>query len=961
MRQRAAAIAAACLLLTASVPWSSTAEETGDAGETPAGGPQYTASADAERAVENSGYPGYPEYLASHAEAPAAAEQVTVPAAEYTAARGAELERVAAEGGERLNWSGGGDAGWTVAVPEAAPYQIPLRYCPLEGTGADIELGVQIDGAYPFAEAAALSLPRWWRNDGDSRTDAQGNEFTPVQTEAFLWSDGWLTDPNDVLSEPLQFYLQKGVNRLTVKLLNEAVSLEAIVLCPRRDTPAYEEYLKNHEGAADYTGVQLDIQGEKADFKSSDSLIPLTDQSSPHASPSDPQRSRLNYIGATNWQTTGDTLVWQVEVPESGFYTLSFKYLQSYLLNGQSYRSFAVDGEIPFAEAAQIAFPYATGWKVMTFADADGRAYRIYLEKGVHSLSLTASMGPMAEIYYDLQSVTEGLGTLYRKMTMIIGETPDANRDYDLFRQIPGLEEALTDYSARLEQIAVEMEKIAGMRGGSGVSVVRNMAGTLDRMLQYYWKIQMYKSDYYSNYGSLCAWLNERNNMPLALDQFMLTAPEAEVDPHMAGFFERIAYSAARFFSSFAADYDLLSGKEELTVWLYWGRDQSKVLDFMIRDSFTAQTGVAVNLQIVNASLVQGLISGKAPDCVLTLGRAQPVNMAMRGVLYDLTAFEDFDQVVAERYMPSACEPYMFNGGCYALPDAQQFFMLFYRTDVFEEIGLTVPKTWEEFLYCVTVIQRNNMQTGIPYAGVSEDSGGLQSLFPTLLLQMGGQMYNERLDGTDLTSLTAVQAFRFWTDLYTKYKLPQSYDFYTRFRMGEMPLAIASYTQYSLLSVAAPEISGRWAMDVLPGFEQEDGSIRNTSAATGTGAVMLKETENPQAAWEFLKWWTSAEVQEQFSREVESVLGISARHPTANVEAFSRYSWSGDGLEKMLEQWENTEEIPEVPGSYYTSRGIDQAFWNTVSLGENPREMLIRWSRFIDEEIQRKRDEYHLN
>ena len=82
MRQRAAAIAAACLLLTASVPWSSTAEETGDAGETPAGGPQYTASADAERAVENSGYPGYPEYLASHAEAPAAAEQVTVPAAE---------------------------------------------------------------------------------------------------------------------------------------------------------------------------------------------------------------------------------------------------------------------------------------------------------------------------------------------------------------------------------------------------------------------------------------------------------------------------------------------------------------------------------------------------------------------------------------------------------------------------------------------------------------------------------------------------------------------------------------------------------------------------------------------------------------------------------------------------------------------------------------------------------------
>lgn len=948
MRRRAMAIMLAGVLLTTLIPWSPLAEEA-ENGET----------ALSDKANKEADYPGY---LAAYADTPTPSQGVCVSAVDYLESREAELVTTEGEtGGECLAWSGGGEVDWSVTAPEDGLYQIALHYLPLEGTGSDIELGLKIDGRHPFTEAASLYLPRWWRNEGDSRTDAKGNEFTPVQKELSCWSDGWLLDPNKVLSEPLRFYLTAGTHRLTLQLLAESFSLETLILEPAQALSSYEEYLEEHGSAPDYTGVQLDLEGEKADIKSSDALIPLSDQSSPHVSPQDPKHSRLNYIGATNWQTVGDTLIWQVEVPESGYYAVSFKYLQTYLLNGQSYRSFAVDGKIPFAEAAAIAFPYTTGWKVSAFSDETGTTYRVYLEKGVRSLSLTVSMGPMAEVYYDLQAIIEGLGTLYRKMTMVIGETPDANRDYDLFQQIPDMEETLTVYSAQLEEIAAAMESMSGMRGGSGISVVRNMAGTLDRMLRYYWKVQMYKSDYYSNYGSLCAWLNEMKNMPLALDQIMLTAPGSPVDAHMAGWGERVAFSFSRFFHTFLSDYSSPAEEEELTVWLYWGRDQSKILDFMIRDSFTAETGISVNIQIVNASLVQALISGKAPDCVLTLGRAQPVNMAMRGVLYDLSSFDDFEQVTQERFMPSACQPYMFNGGCYALPDAQQFFMLFYRTDVFEEIGLTVPKTWEEFLYCVTVIQRNNMQTGVPYAGVSEDSGGLQSLFPTLLLQMGGRMYNDRLDGTDLTSLTSVEAFRFWTDLYTKYKLPQSYDFYTRFRTGEMPLAIASYTQYSLLSVAAPEINGRWAMDVLPGFEQEDGSIRNTSAATGTGAVMLKETKNPEAAWAFLKWWTSAEVQEQYSREVESVLGISARHPTANVEAFSRYSWSGNGLEKMLEQWKDTEEIPEIPGSYYTSRGIDQAFWNTINLGENPREMLVQWSRFIDEEIQRKREEYHLN
>ena len=44
-------------------------------------------------------------------------------------------------------------------------------------------------------------------------------------------------------------------------------------------------------------------------------------------------------------------------------------------------------------------------------------------------------------------------------------------------------------------------------------------------------------------------------------------------------------------------------------------------------------------------------------------------------------------------------QPYIYEGGVYAVPETQNFDMLFYRTDVFAELGLTPPETWEAVSY----------------------------------------------------------------------------------------------------------------------------------------------------------------------------------------------------------------------------------------------------------------------
>ena len=257
------------------------------------------------------------------------------------------------------------------------------------------------------------------------------------------------------------------------------------------------------------------------------------------------------------------------------------------------------------------------------------------------------------------------------------------------------------------------------------------------------------------------------------------------------------------------------------------------------------------------------------------------------------------------------------------------------------------------------------MQVSLPYtqilqmAQVNSGAGGL-SIFPSVLLQNGGHLYRDDLRSTALTTPEAITAFKFWTAFYTDYKIPVTADFYNRFRSGLMPMGIQPYTMYSVFSVAAPEIKGRWVMAEIPGFEQPDGSVDNRQVGAGTGCAILNHSDNPQNAWEFLKWWTSPDTQLRYSNNVESILGVAGRVPTATIEALMRLPWDFGNAARLEKQWAKVQELPEVPGGYFVARSIDQAFWNVVNNNQNEKQMLLKWSKIADEEIWRKRREYNL-
>ena len=150
-----------------------------------------------------------------------------------------------------------------------------------------------------------------------------------------------------------------------------------------------------------------------------------------------------------------------------------------------------------------------------------------------------------------------------------------------------------------------------------------------------------------------------------------------------------------------------------------------------------------------------------------------------------------------------------------------------------------------------------------------------------------------------------------------------------------MPLGIASYNMYNTLRVASPEIDGLWEMTPVPGKRMPDGTIRRTEAANGTASLIFKNTAHLEASWKFIRWWTSAEAQTRYAKDMEAVLGLSGRQSPANIEALQSLSWTNRECQALLEQMNQIEEIPAPVGGYYLIRNIENAFTDTVISAKN--------------------------
>ena len=560
---------------------------------------------------------------------------------------------------------------------------------------------------------------------------------------------------------------------------------------------------------------------------------------------------------------------------------------------------------------------------------------------------------------------------------MITGPSPDKYTDYYVHREIPELLEVFENLSIQLLAEEKNIEKLAG-NAGTEAAALERLATVLERGVEKPDKIPSMISNgsIKDNVASVSSWMRQYREQPLEIDFIELVPAEKDFTPVKAHFGKSFSFAFKGFINSFFEDYTKLSdvSGESINVWIGLGRDQANVIKQMTDSDYNTSHGTQVSINLVQGGIMEAVLAGKGPDASLFTGGEFPVNLAVRDLIEPMDDMPGFDEVKT-RFQRTAMVNYQYDGETYAIPIDRNFPMMFYRKDMLAQIGITEPpETWDDLIDMLPAIQRKYMQPGLILPGVVTSTGTntaavsvspateMGHTFALLMLQSGMNYYNDAQTATNFDTQTAVDAFATWTDFYNVYKFDQTYDAFTRFRTGEAPIVIQNYCGfYNQLNIAAPEIKGLWDFCSVPGTRRADGTVSHAANSNGSGAIILSNCKDKEAAWEFIKWFTDTDTMVEYGQNVEGVMGPLGRFAPANVEALKQLNWSNRDLEKILSQMEELEEIPIVPSAYVVTRSIMNAFRSVVNDKENARETLRWYNIDINREITRKRENLGLD
>ena len=865
---------------------------------------------------------------------------------------------------------------YEVDIAEEGMYEFGISYYPVAGNGSSIQRSFFVDGELSYRELSLIEFSRVWVNTSDIwDEDNQGNDLKPTQMEAPEWLFSRFYDQDGYVTEPLSIFLTKGKHEITVVSRREPMILHSIYLQNEESLfdykTVYEQQKK--DGVSDTSGQSIEIQAEYATKKSSRMLYPVQDQSSPAITPYSAKELKNNSIGGNSWRLTGQWIEWEFDADADGFYNITLHSKQNFVKGIYVSRKIMIDGEVPFEELNHYGFTYDSTWKMTTLSDASGEPYRFYLNKGHHTLRMQVVLGDFAGVISDVQSIVTELNSEYRKIIRITGVSPDEYRDYQIEKRLPELEGELKVIRDELDEVLNTLDTLGV--AGSEETVIITMRDQLNEILRDTEKITKMVKAFKTNVSALGTWITNAQQQPLQLDAIYITSPDQKVTEENGSVAAGVVHEFKKLFYSFIVDYNAIGNVAEegedsrtITVWIGSGRDQANVIKALIDETFTPETNINVNVQLVDMNtLLQATLAGQGPDVALQVANGTvatsstgttassndlPVNYGLRSAVVDLTQFPDYEDVV-KRFRESAVEPFMYDGALYALPETQSFEMMFYRKDILNELGIEIPKTWDDMKVVLSELSKNQMSLGMLPTELT---------FTSLLYQHDGELYNEDATASALDSDEAVNAFKTYCEFYTDYKLDRETSVEQRFRTGESPIIIADYTTYNVLEVSAPDIKGLWGFTALPGVKEEDGSINNISASTGLACMMMSGTKDKEASWEFMKWWLSAEIQTSYGEEMEGLMGEAARYPTANIEAFANLPWPTDDYEALEAQFANVKGIRQVPGSYFTWRNVNNAFYTVAVADEDkrmqPREALYEYLEYINAEITSKREEF---
>lgn len=847
-------------------------------------------------------------------------------------------------------------------VSEEGYYHIEVDYKVAAATLNQITVAVKVNGQVYYDEMSTIEIPIIWQDESKTYlTDRYGDEVLPNQVIDGSWQSVSLYNNTYVSVDPLLFWFNEGSNLVTIENTTSSVfTISDAKLTAPKQYLTYQEYQTQNPGTKHDSIV--DIQATNYKQKNS-SYVQAFAENNPSLKPFDSVYKKLNIIAGNTWQLSGQSLSYDVEVEQAGLYKIAFRYSNN-KFDFPVFRSIYINGEIPFEEVRSYAFANTatSQWNVETLGNDEGEFY-FYLNQGVNELTIRAESEPVQNAVRKVQLVIDHINTFSLEIRKITGKDIDKNRTWKFTNFIPETPLYLESYIILLKQAITELSVYAP--NGSASSTINNLQKALSRVENIYddyERIPLYLDDLVGGTGSISQFLGDSlqtiTNQPLYLNQVHIYNNHTLAKAN-ANFFEVVGSTFQSFFASFTSNkYSLTKEEGVVDVWVNRPITYVDMMQKMADQTFTPETGIKVKISVMPDpnKLVMASAAGQQPDVALGLASYMPYDLAIRNAAYDLSSFPDYWEY-SSQFAPGAFVPYILNDKAYALPETLDFNVIMYRKDIFDSLNFMVPDTWNEVIDILPELQKYGMNFYHPIAG----GVAIKWFYQTsgFVYQFGGNVYTEDGLRTNIASKEAVQGLTFLNQLFTNYALPeQVVSFYNSFRYATLPIGIADFATYQLIKNAAPELTGMWEIAPYPSITTAEYGTNRHYIANGTAGMIMQETDQPDDAWSFLKWWMSTETQSQFSFTLQSTYGPTYAWISGNINAFIESPFPEKHKEVILEQIKWLIDVPRTPGQYMLERSISD-IWNTAVFDGTPTGIAIdRYTIQINREMRKKMIEF---
>lgn len=860
----------------------------------------------------------------------------------------------ASELGEELAEGGSTTIAFTV---EQDVFGYPVfTYAMTGGNILDNGYTLLLDGRLPYQECSTLTLDSLWTQSGSFGKDRYGNEVVSMPEKSYAQTTCRMMGKAGMYAQGMGLYLTAGSHELTITCVEGPFRLDAIALAG--EIPIVEA----EQGALSGESL-ITLQAEQVPVRNNPNIRPAADYDM-RLSPYSNGKKVINYLEDTSYKYPGDRLTYTFTVEQAGFYAMALRLRQAELANFPVYRTVLVDGVIPGAAFENAEFSYCLKFENQTILDADGQPALLYLTEGEHTLSLLTSVDLLRASLMRINAVSDEISELALQITKITGGNTDFFRDFALEDFDFHIADDLARWQAELSVARDELkalahtdERIGALSGlDMAIKALELLAEKPDDLPK---KLSLFSQGSSSARGFLVSVVESLSTSPMGLDAIYLYTDE-DLLPGNPDFLTRAGDAVTRFFASFTEeDYVANAGDTgRLQVWVNRPRQYLEIMQRMADTTFTPRTGIEVDFSIMpdESKLIMANASGSAPDVAISVSTTRVYDLAVRGALMDLRAFESFREVgkwfPAGLLMPGVCDE-----GVYALPETFNFYVLFYRKDILDSIGLAVPNSYEDVLHMLPTLHRY----GLNYNNFVSNAVGYKGFAITtpFLYQNGAVLYKSGDLHVQLDTEEAIEGLKVLTDSFIIYDMDfEVNSFYQSFRDGTLPIGTSNYGMYNLLMNAAPELADKWGIALYPGLTDENGEVQRWTSGAEQSCFIFSSTDKPDESWQFLEWWMSEETQTEFAYTLQSTMGNEYMWNSANVAAFMNSPWPAEHKQVIAEQMNWIYETPRNPGAYMVERELSNAV-NAVCLeGTNLRAALDEAIKRIDRELERKLEEF---